>query len=54
MRVMGIDSDSAFGWALYDTDKPLSAIESGSLELTGASMFLLAVLRHSPDGVARE
>jgi hypothetical protein len=35
MRIMGIDSDKAFGWALYDTDKPASAIESGSLNLTG-------------------
>jgi hypothetical protein len=33
MRIMGIDSDGAFGWALYDTHKPPSAIESGSLNL---------------------
>jgi hypothetical protein len=39
--------DENLGYALIDWVEEM-------LELTGASMFLLAVLRHSPDGVARE
>lgn len=38
MKVMGIDSDSAFGWALYDTEKPPSAIECGALNLKGETI----------------
>lgn len=35
MRVLGADPAGGFGYALYDTDKPVSAIESGSLKLEG-------------------
>lgn len=33
--VIGIDSDKAMGWAVYDVTRSPSAIESGSLKLTG-------------------
>lgn len=36
-RVIGLDPAKGFGWAFYDTDKPPSAIESGSLKLKGDS-----------------
>lgn len=36
--VMGIDSDKAMGWAIYDVRRPPSAIESGSLKLEGDTM----------------
>lgn len=45
MRIMGIDSDGSFGFALYDTDKPPSAIESGSLNLTGDILDKLIEIR---------
>lgn len=38
MIVMGIDSDKAMGWAIYDVRRPPSAIESGSLKLEGDTM----------------
>lgn len=36
---MGLDPAAGFGWAIYDTDKPLAAIESDSLKLQGETVF---------------
>lgn len=33
MRVMGLDPAKSLGWALYDTDRGVSAIECGSMSL---------------------
>ncbi|TIV83823.1 MAG: hypothetical protein E5V64_06570 [Mesorhizobium sp.] len=36
---LGLDPAAGFGWALYDTSKPFSAIESDSLKLHGETVF---------------
>jgi Holliday junction resolvasome RuvABC endonuclease subunit len=61
---MGIDDATNVGWALYDTDKPPSAIVSGRFHLDGDTPFdklleLTAILpkllrEHRPDFIAIE
>lgn len=39
MRILALDVATVTGWALYDTDRPPSAIISGSLKFIGDNAF---------------
>ena len=39
MRILALDVATATGWALYDLDRPPSAIISGSIKFVGDSAF---------------
>lgn len=38
-RILALDPASTVGWALYDTDNPISAIHCGSIHLEGKGAF---------------
>lgn len=38
-RILALDPASTTGWALYDTDNPISAIQCGSIQLDGKGPF---------------
>lgn len=55
MLVLGLDVATTTGWALYDTDKGVSAIESGSIKLMGSDAFDRVVdMRHKLPRLIRE
>lgn len=53
--ILGLDVATVTGWALYDTDKGVSAIESGSIRLVGSDAFERVVdMRHKLPRLIRE
>lgn len=55
MKVLGLDVATVTGWAVYDLDRPPSAIVSGSIRMEGDTAFdKVACLRHRLPKIIKE